>query len=102
MEVVKLDAPKLQNPAISGTEYQQGSLFSYDLREYLLEKFGRKCVYCGAGNVPLNIDHAVPRAGGGSNRVSNLVLSCISCNQKKSAKSIAIFLKDKPEVLAPA
>ena len=28
-------------------------------------------VYCGAEGVPLNIDHVVPRAKGGSNRVSN-------------------------------
>lgn len=100
VEVVKFDAQKLQNPEISGTEYQQGTLFSYDVREYLLEKFGRKCVYCGAQNVPLNIDHVVPRAAGGSDRVSNLVLACISCNQKKGAQTVASFLKGRPDVLA--
>ncbi|WP_278634249.1 RNA-guided endonuclease IscB [Sutterella wadsworthensis] len=100
VEIVKFDAQKLQNPEISGTEYQQGTLFSYDVREYLLEKFGRKCVYCGAQNVPLNIDHVVPRAAGGSDRVSNLVLACISCNQKKGAQTVASFLKGRPDVLA--
>ncbi len=100
VEVVKFDTQKLQNPEISGTEYQQGTLFSYDVREYLLEKFGRKCVYCGAENVPLNIDHVVPRAAGGSDRVSNLVTACIPCNQKKGAKPVEAFLKGRPEVLA--
>ena len=82
-ELVKFDSQKLQTPEVSGIEYQQGTLFEYEVREYLLEKFGRKCVYCGAEGVPLNIDHVVPRAKGGSNRVSNLVLACMSCNQKK-------------------
>lgn len=78
VELVKFDAQKLQNPEISGTEYQQGTLFEYEVREYLLEKFCRRCVYCGAENVPLNIDHVVPKACGGSNRISNLVLSCVN------------------------
>lgn len=98
-ELVKFDTQKLQNPEISGIEYQQGTLFEYEVREYLLEKFGRKCVYCGAENVPLNIDHVVPKARGGSNRVSNLVLSCVDCNQKKDAQPVDVFLKNRPEVL---
>lgn len=98
-ELVKFDTQKLQNPEISGIEYQQGTLFEYEVREYLLEKFGRKCVYCGAENVPLNIEHVVPKARGGSNRVSNLVLSCVDCNQKKDAQPVEVFLKNRPEVL---
>ena len=98
-ELVKFDTQKLQNPEISGIEYQQGTLFEYEVREYLLEKFGRKCVYCGAENVPLNIDHVVPKARGGSNRISNLVLSCVNCNQKKDSQPVEVFLKNRPEVL---
>ena len=98
-ELVKFDAQKLQNPEISGIEYQQGTLFEYEVREYLLEKFGRKCVYCGAENVSLNIDHVVPKARGGSNRISNLVLSCVNCNQKKDSQPVEVFLKNRPEVL---
>ena len=48
LELIKFDTQKLQNPEISGVEYQQGELFGYEVREYLLEKFGRKCVYCGS------------------------------------------------------
>ena len=98
-EFVKFDTQKLQNPEISGIEYQQGTLFEYEVREYLLEKFGRKCVYCGAENVSLNIDHVVPKARGGSNRISNLVLSCVNCNQKKDSQPVEVFLKNRPEVL---
>ena len=57
VETVKFDTQKLQNPEVSGAEYQQGTLFGFEVREYLFEKFGRKCVYCGVESVPLNIKH---------------------------------------------
>jgi len=42
----------MQNPELSGVEYQQGELFRYEVREYLLEKWGRKCAYCSVSDVP--------------------------------------------------
>jgi hypothetical protein len=60
LETVRFDTQKLLSPDISGVEYQQGTLFSYELREFLLEKFKRACVYCGRANVPLEIDHVRP------------------------------------------
>jgi hypothetical protein len=36
---------------------------------------------------------------GGSNRISNLCLSCHSCNQAKGNKPVEEFLKKKPEIL---
>src|SRR5947208_2726888 len=57
MELVKFDLQQMENPEIQGIEYQQGTLFGYELREYLLEKWGRKCTYCGKSNVPLQIEH---------------------------------------------
>ena len=95
-EWVRFDMQALQNPEISGIEYQQGTLFGYELREYLLEKWGRQCAYCDAKDVPLQIEHIQPKAQGGSNRTSNLTLACQCCNQKKAARSIEDFLaKDK-------
>ena len=83
-----------------GVEYQQGELAGYELKEYLLEKFGRRCVYCAKSDVPLNVEHIVPKARGGSNRLSNLAIACVECNQKKGARPIEEFLKGKPELLA--
>ena len=99
-ELVKFDTQLMQNPDISGVEYQQGELAGYELKEYLLEKFGRRCVYCAKSDVPLNVEHIVPKARGGSNRLSNLAIACVECNQKKGAKPIEEFLKGKPELLA--
>jgi len=100
IEDVKFDMQLLTNPNISGIEYQQGTLFGYELREYLLEKFDRKCVYCGKENVPLNIEHIVPKSKGGTDKVSNLAITCIACNQKKSDKPLEVFLAKKPELIA--
>lgn len=99
MELVRFDLQKHLNPEISGIEYQQGELQGYEVREYLLEKWGRKCAYCGVEGVPLQVEHIVPKASGGSNRVSNLTLSCHTCNQKKGSRSVKTFLAKKPEVL---
>jgi 5-methylcytosine-specific restriction endonuclease McrA len=99
-ELVKFDMQQMHTPEMSGVAYQQGTLAGYELREYLLEKWGRQCSYCGAKNVPLEIEHMQARANGGTDRVSNLCLACKSCNIKKGAQDIAIFLAHKPDVLA--
>ncbi len=99
VETVRFDTQKIQKPEISGVEYQQGELAGYELREYLLEKWGRECVYCGAKNVPLEIEHIQARSKGGSDRVSNLTLACTPCNIDKGNKDIKEFLKRKPKRL---
>jgi 5-methylcytosine-specific restriction endonuclease McrA len=99
-ELVRFDLQKMQNPEISGIEYQQGELVGYEVREYLLEKFGRKCAYCAAENTPLEIEHVIAKVNGGSNRISNLTLACHDCNQKKGSRRIEDFLAKKPEVLS--
>ena len=99
LELVKFDTQKLDNPNISGIEYQRGTLQGYEIKEYLLEKFNRTCVYCDSKNVPLQIDHVIPKSKSGSNRISNLVLSCSNCNQDKGSLSIEEFLKHKPTLL---
>jgi 5-methylcytosine-specific restriction endonuclease McrA len=91
LEVATMDTQKMQNPEISGIEYQQGTLQGYHIREYLLEKWGRKCAYCGKTGVLLQVEHIIPRSRGGSDRVSNLTLSCGPCNQKKGDRTAAEF-----------
>ncbi|MEM9926537.1 MAG: RNA-guided endonuclease IscB [Cyanobacteria bacterium P01_D01_bin.50] len=98
-ELVKFDLQALQNPEISGKEYQQGELFGYEVREYLLQKWNHQCAYCGAKDTRLEVEHIHPKSKGGSNRVSNLAIACHDCNQKKSNQDIRDFLKNKPSVL---
>lgn len=98
-ELVRFDLQLIQNPEISGVQYQQGELQGYEVREYLLEKWNRKCAYCGIANVPLEVEHIVPRSKGGSDRVSNLTLACVPCNQAKNNQLVEEFLSDKPDLL---
>lgn len=90
-ELVRFNTQLMENAEISGTEYQQGALQGYEVREYLLEKWERKCSYCGAEHLPLEIEHIVPKSRGGSNRVLNLSLACHNCNQKKGTQTAAEF-----------
>lgn len=98
-ELVRFDLQQVENPEISGIEYQQGELAGYEIREYLLNKWERKCAYCDAQNIPLQVEHIQPKAKGGSHRISNLCLACEPCNIKKGTKDINVFLAKKPEIL---
>jgi 5-methylcytosine-specific restriction endonuclease McrA len=91
MELVKFDTQAIVNPEISGVEYQHGTLYGSEVREYLLEKWGRTCAYCGERNVPLQIEHLIPTSRGGSDRVSNLTLACGKCNQRKGNQTAMEF-----------
>jgi hypothetical protein len=96
MELVKFDTQKLQNPEVNGVEYQQGELAGYKVREYLVEKWGRKCSYGDSEDLPLQVEHIHPMSKGASNRVSNLTLSCERCNIKKGTKPVKEFLTKDP------
>ncbi|MEG4272546.1 MULTISPECIES: RNA-guided endonuclease IscB [unclassified Microcoleus] len=98
-ELVRFDLQQLENPEIAGIEYQQGVLHGYEIREYLLNKWERKCAYCGEINTPLQVDHIHPKAKGGANRISNLCLACDACNKKKGTQDVEQFLSKKPEIL---
>lgn len=98
-ESVRFDTQVIDNPDIQGIAYQQGTLAGYEVREYLLEKWGRTCAYCDKTDVPLQLEHIQPKASGGSNRISNLTLSCAKCNQKKGAMPVEQFLMNNPERL---
>lgn len=85
VETVRFDTQLLQNPNIEGVQYQQGTLFGAELREYLLYRYQHTCAYCGGLSKDriLEREHIVPGSRGGSNRVSNQVIACRTCNQAK-------------------
>ncbi|MGP3913240.1 RNA-guided endonuclease IscB [Nonomuraea sp. 10N515B] len=100
VETVQFDTHALAaGRPLEGVEYHHGTLHGYEAREYLLEKWGRSCAYCGASGVPLNIDHIQPRSRGGTDRISNLTVACVPCNQAKNSKPVTEFLTGHPAVL---
>jgi 5-methylcytosine-specific restriction endonuclease McrA len=100
VEVGSFDTQKMQNPEICGLQYQQGQLQGYQIREYLLHKWQHHCAYCGARGVPLQIEHIIPKARGGTDRPSNLTIACAPCNLRKGKQTAAEF--GFPEVQAKA
>lgn len=90
LEAVRFDTQLLDNPDIEGEEYQHGTLFGYELREYLLEKYGHTCQYCGgvSGDSVLEWEHIRPKSRGGSNSVKNATLSCRTCNKAKDRRTL--------------
>ena len=86
-ELVRFDMQLMENPEIFGVSYQQGELAGYEVREYLLEKWQRRCAYCGKTDIPLEVEHIVPKSRGGSNRVSSLTLACHQCNERKANRT---------------
>lgn len=89
VERVRFDTQLMENPDISGVEYQQGTPWGFEVKEYLLTLHGHSCAYCGglSGDKRLDVEHVVPRnpARGprGTDRISNLVIACRACNQAK-------------------
>jgi hypothetical protein len=91
VEVGSFDTQKMQNPEISGRDYQQGQLEGYQIKEYLLRKWQHQCVYCGAREVPLQVEHIIPKARGGTDRPSNLAIACGPCNLRKGKQTATEF-----------
>jgi len=54
----------------------------------LCDRYGNKCLACGAAGVKLSVDHVIPISKGGSNSNDNLQPLCISCNSSKGTKTI--------------
>jgi 5-methylcytosine-specific restriction endonuclease McrA len=90
-ENVRFDTQLLQNPAICGVEYQNGTLAGWEIREFLLLKNNYQCAYCGERVPFLQVEHMTSRARGGSDRLANLTMACDPCNTKKGTMSAEEF-----------
>ena len=84
-EAVRFDTQLMENPDIEGEEYQHGTLYGYEMKEYLMEKYKHTCQYCGgaSGDPIREWEHMNPKTRGGSDRVKNATLACNCCNDDK-------------------
>lgn len=71
-------------------DYSSRNLIDNKKRKKVLEKNDYKCVFCKRGppEVKLHIDHIIPVSKGGTNDLSNLQVTCASCNLTKSNEII--------------
>src|SRR5262249_47193701 len=99
-EALRFATQLLQNPDISGLEYQQWTLAGVELRPYLLLTWGYRCVFFHPKAARWEVDHSMPCSRGGSNRPSNLALACRPCSQAQDNQMAKEF--GHPEVLAQA
>jgi hypothetical protein len=73
-----------------------GKWIRQDKRLAIYLRDGLCCAYCGAamemGDALLTLDHVTPQELGGSNKETNLVTCCKSCNSSKQDKPVKAFL----------
>ncbi|MGE5804985.1 MAG: HNH endonuclease [Ignavibacteria bacterium] len=68
-------------------------------RKNILRRDSYKCGYCGRSDLPLTIDHIVPKAKGGNDSWENLIAACTLCNNRKGDKTpeeAEMSLRNKP------
>ena len=94
VENVKLDMQKLANPNIKHWEYQHRTLKGITIKEYLHNKYGYTCQYCGdkSGDKKLEVEHIICKTNGGHSRIDNLTLACHTCNQDKGNYNLKDWL----------
>lgn len=87
-------APHFTTPP--GASYRAGA----DLQLRVAARDGWACVYCGAGGVPLQVDHVrpcahFPAAAGRAqvNAPANLVTACEACNGAKGPQDLEGFAR---------
>ncbi len=73
--------PKKREPAPTR------SPISSEVRTYVLQRDGFRCVYCGGSPERFHLDHVMPKSRGGTDDANNLVASCPPCNLYKGAKT---------------
>jgi len=64
------------------------------LRLAIYARDNYECVYCGARD-NLTLDHLRPRSKSGSNKPSNLVTACVSCNASRGDKPWRQFASER-------
>ena len=98
VEVANFDIQKINNPEISGKEYQQGNLYGYEnIKSYLIAREQGKCQLCGKEStkgISFRTHHIIQRKDGGTDRLDNLVLLHEKCHEEVHKKGLK-FNKSK-------
>jgi 5-methylcytosine-specific restriction endonuclease McrA len=56
-------------------------------RKNVIKRDHFRCQYCGKRNVPLTVDHIIPKHYGGKHTWENLICACVRCNNKKGNRT---------------
>jgi N6-L-threonylcarbamoyladenine synthase len=97
VEVAQFDIQKINNPGITGVEYQQGAQLGFwNVREYVLFRDGHKCQNCKGKTKDriLNVHHIEGRKTGGDSP-NNLITLCKVCHDRHHREGLVKELKRK-------
>lgn len=86
-EQKELAAEILERLEISQLQHERSRRIPIALKESVFKRDGGNCRYCGVSPDQPHFDHVIPFSRGGKTELSNLVLSCRSCNSRKAAKT---------------
>lgn len=64
--------------------------FTAEEWKQLVRRYNERCAYCGSAET-LTVDHRIPLARGGSNRIDNILPACGWCNRSKGTLDEAGF-----------
>lgn len=95
IETAQFDIQKINNPEISGEEYQQGKQFGFwNVREYVLYRDNHECQCCHGSSKDniLNVHHIESRKTGG-NAPNNLITLCETCHKAYHKGEVKLNLK---------
>ncbi len=95
VEVASFDIQKIQNPEISGKEYQEGNQLGFwNVREYVLFRDNYTCQHCKGKSKDkiLNVHHIESRKVGGDSP-NNLVTLCETCHNDYHKGRIDLKIK---------
>lgn len=69
-------------------------------KKLILFELCRSCQYCGVllSEDRATLDHLLPLSRGGTNKWSNLILSCKPCNSEKGARLLDPLTQPKPRI----
>lgn len=94
IETANFDIQKINNPEISGKEYQEGDMYDYqNKRSYLMAREKGKCQVCSKifeKRNPSHIHHLLERGQRGSDRVENLAILHKKCHTNLHKKGIRL------------
>jgi hypothetical protein len=95
LERCAFDIQKIQNPGISGVQYQNGPQKDFwNVREYVLFRDNHICQHCHgrSGDKILNVHHIESRKTGG-NSPGNLITLCETCHKDYHNGKIVLSFK---------
>jgi len=93
IEDVQIDIARLNNPELTGREYQKSNRLDENLRLACLMRDEFTCVACKKKKVPFDAHHIIWRSRGGKDTITNLTTLCKECHDKVHAGTLDLKME---------